>query len=436
MSGGLILAAPASGSGKTTITLALLRAFSNAGVVATSAKIGPDYIDPGFHAAATGKPCFNLDSWAMSADTFAHLVRRCESGSELVIAEGVMGLFDGAANGQGSTADVAKKTGWPVILVVDAAGMAASAAALVHGFASYDRDLEIAGLIFNCIGGPGHASLLRQAVDGIGIPVFGCVPRNPALALPDRHLGLIQAREHPDLQHYLEATAQHVAAHVDMKQLLACARPSTRTASTDRPPIPPIGQNIAVAHDHAFAFSYPFVLDGWRSAGASVAMFSPLADETPAEDTDAVYLPGGYPELHACELAAARSFMDGLRAAARRGATIYGECGGYMVLGRGLVDTHGERHGMCDLLPVETSFENPGLTLGYRTLRTTADSPLGSRGTEYRGHEFHFASTLARDDGAHLFAAYDAQGHELGAAGIRSGSVMGSFIHLVDRVSD
>ena len=436
MSGGLILAAPASGSGKTTITLALLRAFSNAGVVATSAKIGPDYIDPGFHAAATGKPCFNLDSWAMSADTFAHLVRRCEAESELVIAEGVMGLFDGAANGQGSTADVAKKTGWPVILVVDAAGMASSAAALVHGFASYDRDLEIAGLIFNCIGSQGHASLLRQAVDGIGIPVFVSVPRNPALALPDRHLGLIQAREHPDLQHYLEAAAQHVAAHVDMERLLACARPATRTASAERPPIPPIGQNIAVAHDHAFAFSYPFVLDGWRSAGASVAMFSPLADEAPAEDADAVYLPGGYPELHACALAAARSFIDGLRAAARRGATIYGECGGYMVLGRGLVDAQGEHHGMCDLLPVETSFEKPGLTLGYRTLRTTADSALGSRGTEYRGHEFHFASTLTQDDGARLFAAYDAQGHALGAAGIRRGSVMGSFIHLVDRVSD
>ena len=187
MSGGLIVAAPASGSGKTTLTLGLLRALTDARVAAMSAKIGPDYIDPGFHSAATGRPCFNLDSWAMSENTFAHLVRRCEADSDIVIAEGVMGLFDGTASGSGSTADVAKKTGWPVVLVVDAAGMAASAAALVHGFASYDRDLAISGLVFNRIGSPAHGLLLREAVAGIGIPVLGCVPRNPDLALPSGH---------------------------------------------------------------------------------------------------------------------------------------------------------------------------------------------------------------------------------------------------------
>ena len=284
MSGGLILAAPASGSGKTTITLALLRAFRDSGVAVASAKIGPDYIDPGFHTAATGRACCNLDSWAMSGDTFARLVQRCEVESELVIAEGVMGLFDGAPSGRGSTAEVAKRTGWPVILVIDAAGMAGSVAALVHGFSSYDRDLAIAGLIFNCVGSQGHAGLLRQAVKDIGIPVLGCVPRNAALTLPDRHLGLVQAREHPDLQRYLDAAAEHVAAHVDMQALRSGARPANRMSSTIRPPIPPIGQRIALAQDSAFAFSYPFVIDGWRSAGATVTTFSPLADEAPADD--------------------------------------------------------------------------------------------------------------------------------------------------------
>lgn len=432
----LIVAAPASGSGKTVLTLALLRHFRNRGVTVSSFKAGPDYIDPAFHRAASGRLCVNLDCWAMRPATIAGLAAATGEGAEMIIGEGVMGLFDGAAGGGGATADLAALAGWPVVLVVDVRGQAASVAATVAGFARFRDDVRVAGVIFNRTGGKGHARMLREAMAPLGIPVLGCVPRDDGLALPDRHLGLVQAGEHADLDGFLDRAADIVAAHVDTDALRALAEPGGLPGggSNVPVPIPPLGRRIAVARDTAFAFAYPFVLDGWRAAGAEIVPFSPLADEAPDGAADAVYLPGGYPELHAGRLAGNAAFLDGLRAAAAHDAVIYGECGGYMVLGEGLVDADGKRHAMAGLLAVSSSFAAPRLHLGYRRAKLTADGPLGASGAGFRGHEFHYAGVLGESADDPLFILHDSRDDDCGSAGSRQGRVMGSFLHLVDAV--
>ena len=439
---GLIIAAPSSGAGKTTVTLGLARAFHRAGVRLATAKAGPDYIDPGFHAAATGRPCFNLDPWAMRQESLAARVAQLSHGMDMVLCEGVMGLFDGVdAQGAGSTAELAAFTGWPVVLVVDARGLAASAAAIVQGFvqppASHARPgLRVAAVIFNRVGGAGHVRLLRETMARAlpDVPVLGCIARNAGLQTPERHLGLVPAGERADLDAFLERAADAVAA-VDLAALRQIARPTRLSQTGTVPPVPPLGQRIAVARDEAFIFTYPALLDGWRFAGASLSFFSPLADEAPHEDADAIYLPGGYPELHAGRLAAAARFLGSLRRAAARDTAIYGECGGYMTLGHGLVDAGGARHALAGLLPLETSFAERRLHLGYRRALLAGDGPLGVTGTAYRGHEFHYATILKEADGLPLFHLADAAGHPLAPGGRRSGCVSGSFLHLIDRAN-
>ena len=302
---GVILAAPASGSGKTVLTLGLLRALSRQYPRIGAFKVGPDYIDPAFHAAATGRPSFNIDLWAMRPATVAQILRRLDDDSDLIVGEGVMGLFDGAADNSGSTADVAALTGLPVVLVVDVRGQAASVAALLRGFMGHRADVPISGVIFNRVGGPAHEAMLRQAVAPLGLPVLGAVPRDAALVLPDRHLGLVQAAEHERLEEFVDRAAQRLEATVDLQRLADLARPLQVADAGTGLATPPLGQRIAIARDTAFSFAYPAVLEGWQRQGADLSFFSPLADEPPAEDADAVYLPGGYPELHGGRLAAA-----------------------------------------------------------------------------------------------------------------------------------
>ena len=433
MSRGVIVAAPGSGSGKTTLTLALLRGLREAGIAVASAKVGPDYIDPAYHAAASGRTCHNLDTWSMSDRTLSALITDLQRDASAIVVEGVMGLFDGAPDGRGSAADLSRRTGWPVVLVVDASGMAASVAALVHGFVSYDPGVEVAGVIFNRTGSKRHGELLRRAMQPLGIPVFGCVTRSEYLELPDRHLGLVQAREHPDLEGFLARAAEQISRDVDTKALLAAARPASFERLEDGYGLPVLGQRIAVARDDAFAFCYPYVLDAWRRAGCEISFFSPIDDEPPTEDADAVYLPGGYPELHAARLADAGRFKAALKRCAERGAVVYGECGGYMVLGERLVDGDGVSHRMAGLLPVETSFESPRLNLGYREVALVGDGVFGGKGTRFRGHEFHFASVLAQSPATPLFRAFNAELEPLGDAGMQAGNVMGSFVHLMDQ---
>ena len=439
---GMIIGAPASGQGKTVFTLGLLRHLANAGIATASAKVGPDYIDPAFHAAATGRPCINLDLWAMRPETVDMARALLAEGAERIVCEGVMGLFDGAVTGEGSTAHLAEASGWPVILVVDAAAQAASAAAVVRGFATHRPGVTVAGVVFNRVAGAAHAAILREACaeEVPEVAVLGCLPRHADLALPERHLGLVQATEHADLERLLEGAAALLAAHVDIDALLRLARPwrgamegSGDPAAEEAVPLPPLGTRIAVASDAAFAFRYPLVLEGWRRRGAEIAFFSPLADEAPDAAADAVYLPGGYPELHAAKLAANARFLKGVAAAAGRGAAVFGECGGYMVLGDGLIDGDGARHAMAGLLPLVTSFAEPKLHLGYRRAALAADGPLGAAGAAFRGHEFHYAEVVEQGPGAPLFTCSDARRHDLGPAGLARQRVMGSFVHLIDR---
>ncbi|WP_029057641.1 cobyrinate a,c-diamide synthase [Stappia stellulata] len=424
--GGLLIAAPGSGAGKTTLTLALLRALKNAGLRVASAKSGPDYIDPKFHEAASGRPCVNLDAWAMQADGIRGLASRQADTADLLLVEGAMGLFDGAADGSGSAADLATILALPVVLVVDCAKQAQSIAALVRGFRDHRDDILIAGLILNRIGSPRHEAMLRTALDPLGIPVLGALPRDRALSLPERHLGLVQAEEHADLAAFLDQAAALCARHLDLSALTDLAAPLGR--SSPQPGLPPLGQRIAVARDVAFAFCYPHLLDGWRAAGAELTFFSPMGDEAPSPDADAVYLPGGYPELHAGQLAAATRCLDGLRSAAARGALVFGECGGYMTLGQGLTDADGNRHAMAGLLPLETSFATRKLHLGYRVLTPIGATPFAG---PLSAHEFHYATTTHEGAAERLFSARDATGSPLADMGLRAGNVMGSFAHVI-----
>jgi cobyrinic acid a,c-diamide synthase len=434
---GLILAAPASGSGKTLVAAGLLRHLRRRGVRVAAAKAGPDFIDPTFHALASSSACVNLDPWAMRPETLAGLVAGLEAAAEIVLCEGVMGLFDGTgADGEaGSTADLAQLSGWPVLLVVDARGQGASVAALLCGFASHWPAVRIAGVIFNQVASKRHHSLLAGAVTRYlpGLAVLGALPADPALALPSRHLGLVPAGEIGEAERVVERAAEQVGASLDIDRLLALARPSTLSREAVSPGIPPLGRRIAVARDDAFCFIYSALLDGWRRHGADLAFFSPLADESPDPAADAVYLPGGYPELWAGRIASADVFFAGLRRAAEGRKPIYGECGGYMVLGEALIDADGRSHPMAGLLPVVTSFAERRLSLGYRRAMLLADGPLGRSGSSFRGHEFHYATVVREDAGDPLLSITDATGADLGTCGIRRGSVFGSFLHLIDR---
>ena len=423
--GGLIIAAPSSGAGKTTVTLGLLRALARRGVAVRGAKSGPDYIDPRFHEAACGTPCFNLDAWAMSEDR----IRVLASGDGLLVVEGAMGLFDGAPpDGRGSTADLARILGFPVILVVDAARMSQSVGPLVSGFARHDARVNVAGVILNRVGSERHEAMLARAVGDVGLSVLGALRSDASIAHPSRHLGLVQAEERPDLDGFLDQAANRIEASIDIDALLALAQTSDLPQMTRRPTRPP-AQRIAVARDAAFAFAYPHLLADWHASGAEVTMFSPLADQAVPE-ADLVFLPGGYPELHAGRLASASIFMESLRDASDY-ADIYGECGGYMVLGDSLVDADGKSHRMAGLLPLETSFADRRRHLGYRRV-TARRGPFPGAWT---AHEFHYATTV-RADGEPLFEAEDAEGSALRPMGLVRGSVSGSFAHLIDRATD
>jgi cobyrinic acid a,c-diamide synthase len=434
---GLIFAAPASGNGKTLVTAGLARHLRRRGLRVATAKAGPDFIDPTFHATASDKPCVNLDVWGMRPATLAGLVADLEAGVDIILCEGVMGLFDGTGrDGEaGSTAELARVTGWPVVLVVDARGQGASVAALLHGFATHQPSVPLAGVIFNRVSSERHGALLAgtAARHLPSLACLGTLPADPELALPSRHLGLVPAGENGDAEAVIERCAAYIGASIDVDRLLSLAFGSVFTARARAVPMQPLGQRIAAARDEAFCFAYHAVLEGWRTQGAELAFFSPLADEPPKADADAVYLPGGYPELCADRLASAEVFIAGLRRAAANGAAVYGECGGYMVLGDALIDREGRSRRMSGLLPLVTSFAETRLHLGYRRAIFRTGTPLGSAGTVFRGHEFHYATITRQATAIPLFSVFDAADEHLGAYGLRQGSVFGSFIHLIDR---
>ncbi|MEO0542446.1 MAG: cobyrinate a,c-diamide synthase [Pseudomonadota bacterium] len=425
---GFMIAAPQSGSGKTVMTLGILRALKESGVPVASAKAGPDYIDPAFHMAATGEPCMNLDPWAMRRELLLKLATAQGQGRTLVV-EAMMGLFDGAVDDTGSAADLASLLGLPIVLVIDASRMGQSVAALVSGFQNHRTDLSIAGVILNRVGSERHHAMLARALQQLNVPILGVVPSDARLSLPSRHLGLVQASENKGLETFVAEAARLVESHCDLTRLAAMeAEVPTPSAATR---LPPLGQTMAIARDQAFSFCYPHLLAGWHAQGATLTFFSPLADEAPAEGADAVFLPGGYPELNAQRLAGAHHFRGGMESMAEKGALIYGECGGYMVLGDALVDAEGDAHKMLGLLPVTTSFAERKRHLGYRKLTSSA---VPGWECNLRGHEFHYTSIAQVGNAQPLFHAHDAGDVDLGSVGQRVGQVMGSYMHVIDWV--
>ena len=345
-----------------------------------------------------------------------------------------MGLFDGvpAEPGRsGASADVAAALSLPVLLMLDISGQAQSAAAIVKGCVSYDPRIEVAGVVLNRVGSARHRRLAGEAIESLGVKIVGAIPRLDALALPERHLGLVQASEFEALDQRLDEIAVLIASHVDLDAVETLARPIglAKNAGTAVAIAPP-GQRIALARDAAFSFLYPHLMAGWRAAGAELCFFSPLADEPPSEDCDACWLPGGYPELHAGTLAGATKFLAGLRAFARN-RPVHGECGGYMALGAALTDASNQTFAMAGLLSVETSFARRKMTLGYRDATLAAGGALGPSGTRFRGHEFHYATIAAKGADSPFAFVRDAYGGAPEPSGSRRGVVTGSFFHAI-----
>ena len=428
----IIISAPASSSGKTLVCLSLIAALRAQGLRVAAAKVGPDYIDPAFHAQASGIPCMNLDPYAMAPARLRALLALVARDVDIILIEGVMGLFDGAADGTGSTADLAALAGLPVILTVDAATQAQSIAALVYGFAHFSRKIRLAGVILNKVASPRHGDLLRRAVAQTQLPVLGALYREPALHVRSRYLGLEQASEHADLPGLIDQCGQICARHCDLEAIVALSAPVSATIPGDigPAPLPPPGNRIAIACDDAFAFCYRHIRECWHAQGASLHSFSPLADQGPAGDCDAVFLPGGYPELHLPRLSGCREFRRAMIKSRQRGAVIYGECGGYMALGTGMTDKDRAHHEMLGFLPLETDFSQPRRVLGYRCLEPLDGAPF--TGT-LRGHEFHYARIVCEAGARPLFAARDARGMRLPDMGLQDGLVCGSFAHIIDQ---
>jgi cobyrinic acid a,c-diamide synthase len=343
-----------------------------------------------------------------------------------------MGLFDGVARageaGTGASADLAALTGWPVVLVLDVSGQAQSAAAVALGFRAMRPDVTIAGVVLNRVASPRHQMLVRAGMEAADIPVFGALPRRATIEMPERHLGLVQAEETPELGRIIADAGQFISENLDLAALQAAACATRLTASGPLPVAPP-GQRIALARDAAFSFVYPHLLDGWRRAGAEVLPFSPLADQAPDDSADCCWLPGGYPELHGGILAAAERFRQGMR---RFSATrpVHGECGGYMAMGQAIIDKTGTRHEMSGLLGLVTSFEKRRMHLGYRLARLNAPIPGYAAGSRLRGHEFHYSTIVAQPDMG-LAQVADANGDAVEETGSRRGHATGTFFHLI-----
>jgi len=427
-----MIAAPRSGGGKTTTTLGLLAALRGRNIAIQAAKTGPDYIDPAFHEVVTGRSSLNLDSWAMTPSLLETMLARSAEGADLLVVESAMGLFDGLLGpekSRGAPSDIAARFGIPIVLVLDISGQGQSAAAIAHGFATLDPDVRVAGVVLNQVASPRHLSMAREAVLAAGIPVLGAFMRDPSLKLPERHLGLVQAREQVTLEELLQRLQSRAEESLDLDNLLQAASPMNAQDRGELAVLPP-GQRIAVADDAAFSFLYGHVAKSWRQAGAELIPFSPLANEGPDDSCDACWLPGGYPELHAGSLATADQFIRRL-AAFSRTRPVHGECGGFMVLGRTLEDADGITHPMTGLLSHETSFAKRKMNLGYREAILQTNCALGTKGAIFRGHEFHYARVTNAGTDSALALLRDGNGNDLGLAGGYRGHVSGSFFHVM-----
>jgi cobyrinic acid a,c-diamide synthase len=430
---GLVIAGTQSGVGKTTVTLGLLYALVRRGLTVQPFKVGPDFIDPGHHTRAAGRVCRNLDGWMLNREANLTLFRRQAGDADVAVVEGVMGLFDGydGASEAGSTAQMAKWLGLPVLLVVDARAMARSAAALVHGFASFDPALSLAGVVFNRVGSPAHLEYLQQALTSVpGVRCFGGLPRDQELAIPERHLGLTTAEDHPLDEAYLGRLADRLETHLDLDGLLE-ALPQLTLPAEAAPATTPASVRLGVARDQAFCFYYPENLELLASFGAELVPFSPLADRELPAGLDGVYLGGGYPELYAEQLSANAALKQALKQGAAAGLPLYAECGGLMYLAREILDLEGRPHPMAGVLPFTVRMLSRLKALGYREVTLTAPGLLGPAGTTARGHEFHYSEIVGEPVGvSRLYRLTPRRGGAAVSEGYSEKNVLASYVHL------
>lgn len=450
----IVIAAPQSGSGKTTLTLGIMAALKRRGLSVAPFKVGPDFIDPGYHRLVTGSASVNLDGWICDAgflrSSFAHHTAR----ADIAVIEGVMGLFDGidGVSEAGSTAQIAKLLGAPVILVVDARSQARSAAALVHGFAGFDPKLSVAGVIFNNVASENHETILREALaaGSPGIALLGCIPRDPALAIPSRHLGLMTAEENPLSEEFLGHLAQVIDQHLDLEAMLALdgsaaeakthafdadidggrtdsGRQNAEPAGAERADSPQV--RIAVARDSAFCFVYEDNLRLLRENGAELCYFSPLADGALPGAISGIYLPGGYPELFAQRLAGNLPLKEQIRQKVEAGLPVYAECGGFIYLTQG-VAADDALHPFVGIFPVSTRMLPRRKALGYREVELLGESVIGKKGTLARGHEFHYSEMEDMPGQVERLYRVTRKGVALGQEGYRYKNCLASYVHL------
>ena len=430
---GLIIAGTHSGVGKTTFTLGLLHALRRRGLTVQPFKVGPDFIDPGHHSRVAGRVSRNLDGWMLSREANLEIFRPQSRDVDVVVVEGVMGLFDGFAGDSedGSTAQMAKWLGLPVLLVVDARSMARSAAALVQGFATFDPDLPFLGIVFNRIAGPRHREYLEAALTQVpGVRCFGALPRENDLAIPERHLGLTTTEDHPLDMAYLDRLADLLETNLDLDGLMAALPalplPLTAPLTGAKPEI-----RLGVAKDPAFCFYYPENLELLAHFGAELVFFSPLSDRTLPPDLDGLYLGGGYPELFAERLAANRVMLQAVGQAAQAGLPIYAECGGLMYLSQEISTKEGQTFPMAGVLPLRVRMLPRLKALGYREVTLFADTLLGPAGTQARGHEFHYSEIVSGADGlAQVYRLTARRPGEETEEGFIINNVLASYVHL------
>jgi cobyrinic acid a,c-diamide synthase len=420
----LVVAGTSSGVGKTTVATGLMAALAGRGLAVGAAKVGPDFIDPGYHALAVGRPSRNLDAWMCGPEVVPALAGRAAAGADVLVVEGVMGLFDGSADPAGpaaSTAQVAGLLQAPVVLVVDAAAVGASVAAMVHGFATFEPATAVAGVILNRVGSDSHEALLRSALEPTGLPVLGALRRSPEYAWRDRHLGLVPVVEQPDdVRRSVAALAAAVARDCDVDAILALARSAPAFPVDDAPAARAQGHAVvAVARGPAFSFTYPENLQALAEAGAELVPFDPLVDDRLPEGVAGLYAGGGFPEVFAAGLAANRPLLDEVAAKVGAGLVTWAECGGLLWLARSL-----DGHALAGVVAAEGRMTER-LTLGYRRATVRAASPLGPAGTALRGHEFHYSVLDPPGD------ALDWSGRAgAGRCGFAGPNLLASYIHV------
>ncbi len=426
----LVFAAPQSSSGKTTIVTGFLAALNERAIKVQPYKVGPDYIDPTYHALAAKRQGHNLDTWLVQEEKLAQLFASTAKDADFSVIEGVMGLFDGGKGGISSTAQIAKKLKASVVLVINCRSMGESAAALALGYQKYDADLNFAGVILNGLGSASHEAMIKEAMARQGIKVFGAVRRNEELKMPERHLGLTPANER-DARAQIERLVSLIAPQLDIDGLLALGKTAPALALKEKEKLPALQPTtVAIAHDAAFSFYYPASLRVLEKMGARFVTFSPLADEA-LPPCDAAIFGGGFPEVFAEKLSQNKSFLNSLRQRSAEGLPIYGECGGFMYLTEAIEDFSGKVYQMAGLIPARTKMEKKLQTVGYVTARFLDDCLLGKAGSELKGHEFHFSVQEGEERDfpfAYEFTKNRTQQKYLG--GYHKDNILASYLHI------